>query len=112
MRVGKRDATELSAKIEWEFTRHEVIVRDLTNAQEISRNYYVIDTSKNPKWITVTVVDRVREIRKGIFEIVSDELHLKQTIGKGSRPTSFPKDDFAIMKRNRNDRGPTNQTSE
>lgn len=100
--VGKHDATKLSAQIEWEFTKDEVIVRDLTNAQEISRNQYVIDASQNPKWITVTIVDKEKEIRNGIFEIVGEELHLKQTVRGGPRPTSFPKDDFVIMKRNLN----------
>ena len=98
-RVGKRDATTLSAQIEWEFTQDEVIVRDLKNSQEISRNRYVVDTSQNPKWITVTIVDKVKEIRNGIFEIVGEELHLKQAVRGGPRPTSFPKDDFMILKR-------------
>jgi uncharacterized protein (TIGR03067 family) len=101
-RVGKRDATKLPFQIEWEFTKDEVIVRDLTNAQEISRNHYVIDVSQNPKWITVTVVDKEKEIRNGVFEIVGEELHLKQTVGAGPRATSFPKGDFVIMKRNLN----------
>jgi uncharacterized protein (TIGR03067 family) len=98
--VGKRDATKLPMQIEWEFTKDKVIVRDLTNAREISRNHYAIDASKNPRWITVTVVDKETEIRNGIFEIVGDELHLKQAVSGGPRPTSFPKDDFMIMKRN------------
>ena len=97
--VGKRDATKLSAQIEWEFTEDEVVVRDLTNSQEISRNRYTIDTSQNPKWITVTIVGNEKEIRNGIFEIVGEELHLKQAVRGGPRPTSFSKDDFVILKR-------------
>jgi uncharacterized protein (TIGR03067 family) len=99
MRVGKRDATKLPMQIEWEFTKDEVIVRDLTNAQEISRNHYVIDASKNPKWITETIVGKETEIRNGIFEIVGDELRLKLPVHGGQRPTSFPGDDLMIMKR-------------
>lgn len=99
IRVGKQDATKLSAQIEWEFTKDEVIVRDLTNTQEISRNRYTVDTSQNPKWITVTIVDREKEVRNGIFEIVGDELHLKQSLRGAPRPISFPKDDFVILKR-------------
>lgn len=101
-RVGTRDATKFPFKIEWEFTKDEVIVRDLTNAQEVSRNHYVIDTSQNPKWITMTVINKEKEIRNGIFEIVGEELHLKQTVGGGPRPTSFPKDHFTVMKRKSN----------
>ena len=55
-RVGKHAVTELSARIEWEFTEEEVVVGDLTSTQEISRNRYTIDTSQNPKWITAIEV--------------------------------------------------------
>ena len=99
-RVGKHDTTKVPEQIEWEFTNGEVIVRDLTNAEEVSRHQYVIDTSKNPKWITVTLAGKKREIRNGIFEIIGEELHLKQDVHGGPRPTSFPKDDFVIMRRN------------
>jgi uncharacterized protein (TIGR03067 family) len=101
-RVGKHAVTELSARIEWEFTEEEVVVRDLTSTQEISRNRYTIDTSQNPKWITVTIGDKEKEIRNGIFEIVGEELHLRQGFRGGPRPISFPKDDFVVMKRNLN----------
>ena len=97
-RLGERDATKLPIKVEWEFTMSEVIVRDLTNSQETSRNRYQIDTTKDPKWITITVVDQVTEVRQGIFRIVGDELHFKQTIGGGARPTEFRKNAFSIMK--------------
>ncbi len=98
IRVGSRDATKIS-EIEWEFTKDKVIVRDLTNSQEISRNNYEVDMTKDPKWITVTVIDQVREVRAGIFRIKGDELHIKQTIGGGPRPTGFPKEGYSIMKR-------------
>ena len=98
-RVGSRDVEKLPFLVEWEFTKDEVIVRDLTNLQEVSRNSYTIDLSKNPKWITVTVVDRVTEVRQGIFRIAGNELHLKQTVGEGARPADFLKDDYVILKR-------------
>lgn len=104
-RVGIRDATKLPIQIEWEFTKDKVIVRDITNSREMSRNSYAVDLTKNPKWITVTVVDQVTEIRPGIFRIVSDELHLRQAVGGGVRPTGFPKDGFSIMKRQRRENG-------
>ncbi len=98
-RVGIRDATKLPIQIEWEFTKDKVIVRDVTNSQELSRNRYTLDQTKDPKWITVTVVDQVTEVRSGIFRIVGNELHLKQAVGGGSRPVDFPKDGYSIMKR-------------
>jgi len=98
-RVDIHDATKLPFQIEWEFTKDKVIVRDVTSSQEISRNSYTLDQTKDPKWITVTVVDQVTEVRPGVFRIVGDELHLKQAVGGGSRPVDFPKDDYSIMKR-------------
>jgi len=104
-RVGPRDATKLPFQIEWEFTKDKVIVRDITNSQELSRNTYTLDLTKDPKWITVTVVDQVTEIRPGIFRVVGDELHLKQTVGGGARPSDFPKDGYSIMKRQKQGNG-------
>jgi uncharacterized protein (TIGR03067 family) len=98
-RVGIRDATKLPIQIEWEFTKDKVIMRDITNSQEVSRNSYTLDLTKDSNWITVTVVDQVTEIRPGIFRIVGDELHLKQAVGGSSRPVDFPKDAYSIMKR-------------
>ena len=98
-RVGIRDATKLPIQIEWEFTKDKVIVRDLTNSQEVSRNSYTLDLTKDPTWITVTVVDQVTEVRRGIFRIVGDDLHLKQAVAGGARPVDFPKDGYSIMKR-------------
>jgi len=98
-RVGIRDASKLPIQIEWEFTKDKVIVRDVTNSQDVSRNSYTLDLTKDPKWITVTVVDQVTEVRPGIFRIVGDELHLKQAVGGGARPVDFPKDGYSIMKR-------------
>jgi len=98
-RVIKQDGTMFPFDIVWEFTKEQVIVKDLTNSQEISRNSYTIDTTKDPKWITVTVIDLATEIRPGIFRIVGDELHLKQTIGGNSRPKHFEKGTYRIMKR-------------
>ena len=98
-RVGIRDATKLPFQIEWEFTKDKVIVRDVTNSQEVSRNSYTLDLTKDPKWITVTVVDQATEVRQGIFRIVGDELHLMQAVGGGTRPVDFPKDGYSIMKR-------------
>jgi uncharacterized protein (TIGR03067 family) len=98
-RVGIRDATKLPIQIEWEFTKHKVIVRDITNSQEVSSNSHTLDLTKDPKWITVTVVDKVTELRPGIFRIVGDELHLRQAVGGGARPSDFPKDGYSIMKR-------------
>lgn len=80
-RVGIRDATKLSIQIEWESTKDKVIVRDVTDWQEISRNSYTLDQTKDPKWITVTVAEQVTEVRPGIFRIVGDTLHLKQAVG-------------------------------
>src|SRR5688572_17031099 len=42
-RVGLRDATKLPIQTEWEFTKDKVIVRDVTNSQEVSRNSYTLD---------------------------------------------------------------------
>jgi uncharacterized protein (TIGR03067 family) len=96
-RIGIRDLTKVPIQIEWEFTKDKVIVRDLTNSHEVSRNSYTLDKTKDPKWLTVTVRT---EVRPGIFRIVGDELHLKQAVGGGERPVDFPKDDYLIMKRN------------
>ena len=104
-RVGMRDATKFPIQIEWEFTKDKVIVRDITNSQEVSRNSYTLELSKDPKWITVTVVDHVTEIRPGIFRIVGDDLHLKQAVGGGVRPADFPKDGYSIMKRQKQRNG-------
>lgn len=90
---------------EWEFTKDKVVVRDITNSQEVSRNGYALDLTKAPKWITVTVVDQVTEVRLGIFRIVGDELHLRQAVGGGPRPTDFPKDSYSIMKRQKQRNG-------
>lgn len=98
-RVGIRDATKLPIQIEWEFTKDKVIVRDITNSQEVSRNSYTFDLTKNPKWITVTVVDKVTELRPGIFRIAGEELHLSQAVGGGERPTNFVADSYSILKR-------------
>ena len=100
-RVGVRDATKLPIQIEWEFTKDKVIVRDITNSQEVSRNGYTFDQTKNPKWITVTIVDKVTELRPGIFRIVGEELHLSQAVGGGARPTNFVAGSYSIMKRHR-----------
>jgi uncharacterized protein (TIGR03067 family) len=104
-RVGIRDATKLPIQIEWEFTKDKVIVRDITNSQEVSRNSYTLDLTKDPKWITVIVVDQVTEVRLGIFRIVGDELHLRQAVGGGVRPSDFPKDGYSIMKRQKQTSG-------
>jgi uncharacterized protein (TIGR03067 family) len=98
-RVGTRDATKFPFKIEWEFTKDQLIVRDVTNSQEISRNSYTLDLTKDPKWFTVTVVDRAAEVRPGIFRVVGDELHIRQSVGGGARPTEFVKDGYSIMKK-------------
>jgi uncharacterized protein (TIGR03067 family) len=98
-RAGARDATTLPMKIEWEFTRDQVIVRDATSSREVSRNAYTLDLTKDPKWITVTVVDQVTEVRPGIFRIVGGELNMKQAVGGGARPTTFIKDGYTVMKR-------------
>jgi uncharacterized protein (TIGR03067 family) len=98
-RVGNREAAKLPMKIEWEFKEDKVIVRDMTNNQEISRNTYKVDLTKAPKWITVTVVDIATEVRPGIFRIVGDELHLKQEVEGGARPTEFPQNAYTVMKR-------------
>ena len=103
-RVGSRDAAKLPIKIEWEFTKTEVIVRDLNHSQETSRNRYQIDILKDPKWITITVVDKVTEVREGIFRIVGDELHVKQMIGGGPRPKEFVKESFSVLKRQSNEK--------
>ena len=97
-RTGMRDATKLPFQIEWEFTKDKVIVRGI-KSEEISRNSYTLDLTKNPKWITVSIVDQAIEIRPGIFRIVGDELHLKQTVGGGSRPTHFVEGAYSILKR-------------
>jgi uncharacterized protein (TIGR03067 family) len=104
-RVGIRDATKLPVQFEWEFTKDKVIVRDITNSQEVSRNNYTVDLTKDPKWITVTVVDQVTELRPGIFRIVGEELHLKQAVGGGVRPSDFPRDGYSIMKRQKKRNG-------
>lgn len=98
-RVGIRDATKVPVKIEWEFTKDTVIVRDLTHSQEVSRNKYSVDLTKNPKWITVTVVDQVTEIRQGIFRITEGELHIRQGVGGTARPDQFSENSFTIMKK-------------
>ncbi len=99
-RKGSLDAR--SYKVEWQFTKDQVIVRivkDRAKPEEVSRNNYTIDTTKNPKWITVTLVGKVTEVRQGIFRIVGDELHLKQTVGGGARPVDFVKDNYSVLKR-------------
>jgi uncharacterized protein (TIGR03067 family) len=99
-RKGALDAKPY--KVEWEFTRDEVvvrIVRSSANSDEVSRNRYTIDTTKDPKWITVTVVDKATEVRQGVFRIIGDELHLKQTVGGGTRPVGFDKDNYSVFKR-------------
>jgi hypothetical protein len=53
----------------------------------------------------VTVADQVTEVRLGIFRIVGDELHLKQAVGGGVRPSDFPKDGYSIMKRQKQRNG-------
>lgn len=105
-RVGVRDATKLPFPIEWEFTKDHVIVRDVMNSQELSRNSYTLDLSKDPKWITITVVDQATEVRRGIFRIVGDEIHLRQALGGGGRPVEFTKEGYTILKRRakKNDR--------
>lgn len=97
--VEGRDGSKLPFDIVWEFTKDQVIVRDATNSQVISRNRYTVDTTKDPMWITVTVVDIATKIRLGIFRIVGDELHLKQDIGGNTRPTKFEKGAYATLKR-------------
>jgi uncharacterized protein (TIGR03067 family) len=98
-RVGVRDATKLPFQIEWEFTKDQVIVRDVTHSQELSRNTYTVDLSKEPKWITITVVDQATEVRLGVFRIDGNELHLQQAVGGGARPRELTKDGHTIMKR-------------
>jgi uncharacterized protein (TIGR03067 family) len=114
-RKGALDARPY--KVEWQFTKDRVIVRivrDPANSEEVSRNNYTIDTTKDPKWITVTVVDKVTEVRQGIFRIVGDELHLKQTVGGGARPVDFEKENYSVMKRqpqgNGQPSGPANRS--
>jgi uncharacterized protein (TIGR03067 family) len=87
-------------KLEWEFTTNEIvvqIVRGSEDSKDASRNRYTIDTAKNPKWITVTVESESSEIRRGIFRIVGEELHLKQAIGGGPRPTEFGSDGYSVL---------------
>ena len=100
-RAGIHDVSKFSMRIEWEFTIDQVIVRDIAKGEEISRNRYTLDLTKDPKWITVTVVDLVKEIRPGIFQIVGDELQLKQEVMGGARPAGFPKNGYSVMKRQR-----------
>lgn len=98
----KGTAATMPYKLEWEFTTNEVVVRIVRGSEdskEASRNSYTIDTAKNPKWITVTVDSESPEIRRGIFRIVGGELHLKQAIGGGPRPTDFGSDDYSVLKR-------------
>lgn len=98
-RVLGRDATRFPIQIEWEFTKDKVIVREVPNSEEVSNNNYTLDLTKEPKWITVTVVDVVTEVRPGIFRIVGDELHLMQNVNGAARPADFPKNGYSIMKR-------------
>ncbi|MCL5097897.1 MAG: hypothetical protein M1608_10310 [Candidatus Omnitrophica bacterium] len=105
-------AAAMPYKLEWEFTKDEVVVRIVHspgNSKEASRNKYTIDTDKSPKWITVTIGTESPEIRRGIFEIVGDELHLKQAIGGGPRPTDFGKDDYSVLKKLGQQDGPANR---
>jgi uncharacterized protein (TIGR03067 family) len=86
-------------KLEWEFTKDKVIVRVLrgsSDRKEASRNSYTIDTTKSPKWITVIIAGEPHEVRMGIFRIVGEELHLKQSVGGGPRPLDFV-DDYSIL---------------
>jgi uncharacterized protein (TIGR03067 family) len=98
-RVRGRDATKLPSLAEWEFTKQEIVVRGIIHSGEISRNKYTIDTSKEPMWITVTLIYQGTQVREGIFRIVGDELHIKQNLGEGGRPMQFPKDDYLVLKR-------------
>jgi uncharacterized protein (TIGR03067 family) len=81
-------AATMPYKLEWEFTEDQIVVRIVRasgDSQQASRNRYTIDTTKTPKWITVTLNDDGhQEIRPGIFRLVGDELHLKQAIGGGT----------------------------
>ena len=101
LRTAQRNLTNTPVQLEWEFTKTEVAVHQAGASGEFSRNTYTVDLTKNPKWITVTITDRGREVRNGIFRIIGDELHLKQTIGGGPRPKAFGEDDFMVLKRAR-----------
>jgi uncharacterized protein (TIGR03067 family) len=85
-------------QIEWKFTPDEVIVRDLKRNKEVSRNRYTVDTTKYPAWITVTIAGPAPETRLGIFRIRGNELHLKQQIGVGERPTDFG-ESYTVLRR-------------
>ena len=76
-------------QIEWEITPDEIVVRDRKHNEEVSRNKYSVDSTKSPAWITVTVAGPSPEARLGIFRVRGNELHLKQQIGAGERPTKF-----------------------
>jgi uncharacterized protein (TIGR03067 family) len=95
-------AATMPYKLEWEFTKNQVVVRILrasSEVEEASRNSYTIDTTKTPKWITVSVGGQKPEIRNGIFRVVGAELDLKQAIGGGPRPVEFGTDDYSVLKR-------------
>lgn len=109
-RVHHHDAKSLH--IEWEFTKDLVIVRDKTNKQEISRNKYIIDLTKDPKWITVTVGAIAKEIRPGIFRIMGDKLHIKQEVEGGERPKILSENGYSIMERVKEPKGQTGEPSD
>ena len=95
-------AATMPYKLEWEFTKDQMVVRIVRASGEVkeaSRNSYAIDTTKNPKWVTVTIGGQKPEIRNGIFRVVGAELHLKQAIGGGPRPLDFGAADYSVLKR-------------
>lgn len=95
-------AATMPYKLEWEFTKDQVVVRIVRASGEVkeaSRGSYTIDNTKSPKWLTVTTGGQKPEIRNGIFRVVGAELHLKQAIGGGPRPVDFGGDGYSVLKR-------------
>jgi hypothetical protein len=86
-------------RVQWEFDSSYIIVRSVYpsgQTNEVSRSRYRLNMSKTPAWITVWLDG---EVRNGLFSIVGDELHLKQTIGGGARPDLLSPTNCSLFKR-------------
>ncbi len=86
----------------WEFEESEIVIWNLLSEVVVSRSQYVVDMTKEPKWITsILPYSRIEQrYRRGIYRIKDGELHILNDLeDKGGRPTGFSEDGHMIFVR-------------
>jgi uncharacterized protein (TIGR03067 family) len=96
--INGKSLPDLPFEVIWTIGESEIVVT-MNNSEEISRNNYSIDFSKEPKQISMEIRDISKVNRLGIFKIDQDELLLSFGEDGAPHPKDWKSGDIMVLER-------------